>query len=328
MADTNRFVEIETAVHKAFDIFYREFWPEAHPKTSWKEQVPKILLKFVTSIADINKTLKAGDLKRRTDIDNQVLSLLALKVVLDFETLQDLYLMPPSGYPFETWVCCAGPCKSGKLLKNHNIKTVLEFRKRLGFKDDLPEDYYDKFKEEWGEILDGKRGENGIDTTPFLLLPVRDLHQSVRDKIVAREPGLANFVDNLFLCCDHFKRKNIKSGFDRRVFATFSVQNLNKTFESNKLKFVLSGEGHFIDRAHLTKLISLLNRDVQMSVDLTRRNFNRKSHIARLSQSYLEMENNYYPNGFDNNGHYGTSYYDLRQLQDFNQPQSSQRYQE
>ena len=327
MADKAYYKQVESAVHLAITKIYRKYFSKEEQSATWKKKVIFMTEKYI-GVKNINTQMDVSINSDLPDEQLQSLSAFLMRISYDLETLRDLCLMPPKGCPFENWVCCAGPCKSGKLLKNHNIKTVLEFRKRLGFKDDLPEDYYDKFKEEWGEILDGKRGENGIDTTPFLLLPVRDLHQSVRDKIVAREPGLANFVDNLFLCCDHFKRKNIKSGFDRRVFATFSVQNLNKTFESNKLKFVLSGEGHFIDRAHLTKLISLLNRDVQMSVDLTRRNFNRKSHIARLSQSYLEMENNYYPNGFDNNGHYGTSYYDLRQLQDFNQPQSSQRYQE
>ena len=329
MADTNRFVEIETAVHKAFDIFYREFWPEAHPKTSWKEQVPKILLKFVTSIADINKTLKAGDLKRRTDIDNQVLSLLALKVVLDFETLQDLYLMPPSGYPFETWVCCAGPCKSGYDRRHQNIQTVKRLRSLGGIKDDIPEDYYDKYEEEWREIWEKERVERGEkfkkskvykertdNHTPLALVPVRHLDVTVKNAIIEKEPGLKPFIDNLFLCCYHFKKvtSREKNEFSQRKYSSYTVGDLNKNIAEGEVR--LASSYFFKNRKHLSKLLMLLNKGFDIDTTLRKKSFKNEECVLTIVNRLKKMENNFshqhhqhhqHHRGDFNNGYYPPS---------------------
>lgn len=300
MADTNRFVEIESAVRRAFDIFYREFWPEAHPKTSWKEQVPKILLKYVTSIADINKTLKAGNVKRRTDIDNQVFSLFALKVLMDFETLQDLYLMPPKGCPFEAWVCCAGPCKSGYNRRHQNIQTVKRLRSLGGIKDDIPEDYYDKYEEEWREIWEEERvqrrkeyKEKSDNHTPLSLVPVRHLDVTVKNAIIEKEPGLKPFVDNLFLCCYHFKKVSSleKNEFSQRKYSSYTVGDLNKNIVEGEVR--VASSYFFRNRKHLAKLLMLLNKGLCIDTTLRKKSFKNKECVLTIVNRLKEMENNF-----------------------------------
>ncbi len=302
---------VEDATHQAITRIVLKHQFEESVSVAWRKKVIFVTEKFV-GVKNINSQFNPSLNYPGEQV--QSLSAFLMRIGCDLEILQDLCLMPPKGCPFENWICCAGPCKSERYFKNHNIKTVNEFRNRLGLKDNLPVGYFEKFKEEWGEILDEKRGENRTESTPFLLLPVRDLHHSVKDTIVAREPGLANFAGDLFVCTDHFKRKT-KRGVDRREYSSFTLQNINEAFENNTLEFILNKERHFTDRDRLRKLISLLNRGASMSTVLSRKEFNRKFHIERLSRSFNEMDNNFYANGYDNNGHYGNSYYEQQSSQ-------------
>lgn len=312
MANTERFIDIECAVNQAIKILFRQYRPEASGKLGWKEQVPVVMQRLGFVFEEIRSDLPE-DILELTELDRQVVLLFLLKVVLDFDLLQDLGLMPPKGCPFEAWVCCAGPCKSGYSKRHHNLLSIKKYRRLTGIKDDIPEDYFDKFEEEWREIWneEGVTREQGEsdNNTPLILIPVRNLSETVKNAIVTNEPVLSSSIDNLFLCSDHFKKFVYKHGslFAQKRFSSFTAENLNKSLESDEIKLVLA-KIHFKNRKHLQKLLMLLSKGVQIDTGLRRREFDRKECAAQVLNRLKAMENTYGQRSDYNNYVYPSPY--------------------
>jgi len=126
------------------------------------------------------------------------------------------------------------------------------------------------------------------------LVPVRDLNDTVKESIIAIEPGLAPSIDNLFLCSDHFrKRGSQRGGFDSRHFSSLVPKNINKRLASGEVGLRFAAIKHFKNRAHLKKLLMLLRRGVSVDTTLNPRVFNREEIVQTVTSRLREMNNNY-----------------------------------
>jgi hypothetical protein len=298
MANSETYLGIERAVYKGYKQVYRAE-REAQSESQWSEPVPRVLAKL-TSLTDINRTLNS-EVEKLTELEYTIILTYSLKVVLDFEILQDLCLMPPRGCPFELWVCCAGPCKSGYYKKHQDIRKLRELRKRAGIKDDIPENYYNRFEEEWREIWNQeakKRKEKNSKTdfnTPLFLVPVRDLNDTVKDAIVAIEPGLAPSIDNLFLCSDHFRKNGPrdKRGFNQRRYSSYTAENINKNLSTGEISLSLAKNKHFGCRTHLQSLLKLLSKEPSIDTTPIRKQFDSHQCVSTVVQRLEKMANNF-----------------------------------
>jgi len=291
--------DYEKAVHKAISEHHRVLRPDAHSRTGINEQIQVIVRRYTKSLADISRSLNRGQ-RKLSETEVQVASAFILKVLLDFETLQDLCLMPPKGCPFELWVCCGGPCKTGFVKRHQNINTLRRLRKCAGIKDNIPEDYYDKFEKEWREIwneeaLKKDSGETDYNT-PLFLVPVQSMDEAVKNAIIEIEPSLAPFVDKLFLCTDHFKRvaKLSNNSFSTKQFATFSKENLQRGLRTGELKLNFAVVfKHFKNRDYIHKLLMLLEKGVNFDFTPNKKSFEEKECVSKAYNRLREMENNF-----------------------------------
>lgn len=304
MEEEATYSNYEKAVHKAIGELHRELRPDVHARSGWYEQTQVIVKRYIRSLSDINRSLVRGQ-KKLSETEVQVISSFLLKVLLDYETLQDLCLMPPKGCPFELWVCCGGPCKSGFVKRHQNIKTLRRLRKCAGIKDDIPEDYYDRFEEEWRQIWkEAPRKDKVFDfgnlktdyNTPLFLVPVQQLDEAVKDAIVQVEPSLGPFIDKLFLCHDHFKRVTTLSNnsFSTKRFASYSKENLQRGLRTGevRLNFAVSFS-HFRNRSYIQKLLMLLGRGVDFDFTPHKKSFQEKECVLKVFNRLKEMENNF-----------------------------------
>lgn len=309
MADSERYLAIKRAVYKGYKQVYRAD-REAQSEIRWSEPVPRFLLECLTSLSDINRTL-SPEVEKLTELEQQIVITYSLKVVLDFEVLQDLCLMPPRGCPFELWVCCAGPCKSGYVRKHQDIRKLRELRSRAGIKDDIPENFYNRFEEEWREIWNQearRRKEENSKTdynTPLFLVPVRNLNETVKNAIIAIEPGLAPSIDNLFLCGDHFKklRTREKKGFNQRRYSSYTAENINKGIETGEISLCLARNKHFVNRSHLQNLLKHLSRNPAIDTTPSQRHFDPLECESLVVRRLNKMAGNFCHRG-DNYGGY------------------------
>jgi len=321
MADAELFTKVEEALHKAIgQVYSKGAEPQCEKltyRTSWMFEIPKIISRLCGGPEAVNKSL-AKIPKKATEVERNVFLGVALKALLDFEVLQVIGLMPPKGCPFEAWVCCAGPCKSG-YRKSQNIQTLKWLRKLAGIQDNIPEDYYDKFEDEWRKIWnEGKEGrlerEPTDYNTPLILLPVRNLSEAVKDSIRTVEPGLSNSIDNLFLCGDHFKKiiaNDIgrRLGFNERRISSLTCSNVNFRLETGEIRIGFAKSKHFSDKAHLSKLLMILGRGVSFEVPVLQEDFCFETCAQQIGERLVRMEDQYnqrsdYNNGYMHQNHY------------------------
>lgn len=294
----------EQIVGNALRIVYKKLFPEEDCRKKWSEKVRKVLQRKL-NLSEINRHLSEEvDSENCTEYKIQLLQIFLLRIVLDLETLQELCLLPPKGCPLENWVCCAGPCRSGKLLKGQNIYTVKKIRECVFRKKDLPKDYCDKYESVWGQFAE--KGRKAGESAPLILFPVKELDPSVAKIIIAKKPELSAFIEHLFICSDHFKEKKETNNFDRRKLKNHYISNINKLLASERVKFKPNGDYHFRDKDYLNVLKGqLMNEKTEYSRAVTRPRYisNEVSLTRRFVTRLLTMDNRYYREnfvGFDN----------------------------
>lgn len=170
------------------------------------EKVVKFLLRYAPLNA-INPLLKSRH--QLTEVQLHYLEVIFLKSILDLDILRSLHLAPPENCDFEKWVCLFGPCSSSTQLRCQNYLTLQSIREKLGHVDNLPPNYFDRFKEVWASKgrknkLSRRRSKNCGFLSPLILFPLRSLAPKCREKILQKHPVLRVIADELFVCCDHF----------------------------------------------------------------------------------------------------------------------------
>lgn len=190
-------------------------------------------------LSKINPHFSENDSEKETDAKRQFMIAFLMKCILDFDTLRGLCLMPPEGCSLDQWQCLAGPCKSHSL-RCQNIKLVQAFRFLNGKKDGLEPGYYERFEKAWGKFKrsksknkEKKLGSN----SPLMLFPVNILHESVGQAITGERPELKDYIDKLFLCCEHFKVVEKDSCLGKRSLQSFSLENINQELANGNVVF-------------------------------------------------------------------------------------------
>jgi hypothetical protein len=167
---------------------------------------------------------------------------------------------------------------------------VKVIRPIVGHKDNLPENYYERFEQFWGHFK-RKSGIIGLNS-PLMLFPVRDLDQLVRDTFVKKNPILSEITDSLFVCVDHFKNVNpLEKVVDKRVLSSYSIENLNLQLKAGKIKFQISSLVSS-RKAYVEKLTDGYMLDLPMRTDIIGTVLGFTGVCEKVEQVLIQMDSN------------------------------------
>ena len=182
----------------------------------FKDIDQQILLLFAMAFGQTNPFYGECDYLNSSNKD--LTNLLLTKALYSEKTLSENYLAPPPWCPKDGWVCIGFPCISFK--KTKSLKTLLlsQLRRTIGFKDreDITLVHLWNRAKKVNAIPFHKEMHE-----PWSLIPVNELGDVLKKKLLEIVPCLEKHFDKLFVCPDHFrfltpslKNKKNLSGFN------------------------------------------------------------------------------------------------------------------
>jgi len=167
----------------------------------------EFFLRRVRSLSEINPRLSTNG--GFTDTQTNYLKVIFLKTVLEVEDLESLCLYPPKGTPFKAFACFLGPCYSREFYRGQDYECLKKLRKSVNQSSDFPDDYYDGYEEQWRDKIRfssqaRKKRTPRVPMSPLILFPVTEFSIKFKEEIIKSVPQVVDFIDKLFICCDHF----------------------------------------------------------------------------------------------------------------------------
>jgi hypothetical protein len=195
----------------------------------------------VANISEINPRLSLNE--KLTETQTNYLKVIFLKTVLDTEDLESLCLYPPKGTPFKAFACFLGPCFSREFYRGQDYECLNRLRKSLNLASDYPDNYYDGYKEQWdnkirASALSRKKQFPDASLSPLILFPVAEFSIKFKEEVITSIPQVVDFIDSLFICCDHFVNldySNKTAPLRSSTIFNYSLEYLIKAYDNGTI---------------------------------------------------------------------------------------------
>lgn len=254
MGNRKKSYALKTDLAKVIDIVRKLCVKEGNGREKlFVNKLAAFFIERVNSLNELNPCLKD---KIITETQANYLKIVFLRTVLDLDSLRSLCLFPPRDTPFNKWSCFIGPCAGQSLLRSVNHTTLKHLRESCGLLDNLPIDFFEYYHMLWGSRTrphSSKRKSSEDPLSPLLLFPVKAFSGVFKAEIIATYPVVRDFIDELFICCDHFSStktegKGLQPPAPLRSATIFnySLEYLRSAYDEGSIALNLGKSGSYI----------------------------------------------------------------------------------